>query len=314
MRRMLLYGSKEQTDEEEIINDRQLSDPSVHILDDHYTDCTKSVIMEPQHTINGSPLNFVEIFNHNYEQAKLFRSITTHIESTILYQTSKDMLARLHRITTIAKHIDPTTPFGGINMIFLGDFVQYPPVLDRPLYSNILSPTDTLANTLNTINQTHRQQQIRNKHPLFMAMQARLRTGQCTDDDHDRLCKRVVSSDNDVKSLTESPWNLAPMLVFRNEVRTNINNYGVFDETIKDAKFPVNMKYIQKPFITICRTQLPIVPAYAMTTHKCQGKILGHGVSDLVPPPYAKSDLANVYVPISCFTSADTMTILRHFP
>ncbi|CAF1563358.1 unnamed protein product [Rotaria sp. Silwood1] len=143
------------------------------------------------------------------------------------------MLARLHRITTIAKHIDPTTPFGGINMIFLGDFVQYPPVLDRPLYSNILSPTDTLANTLNTINQTHRQQQIRNKHPLFMAMQARLRTGQCTDDDHDRLCKRVVSSDNDVKSLTESPWNLAPMLVFRNEVRTNINNYGVFDETIK---------------------------------------------------------------------------------
>ncbi|CAF3724890.1 unnamed protein product [Rotaria sp. Silwood1] len=264
-------------------------------------------------------------------------------------------------------------------------------------------------------------------------------------DDHDRLCKRVVSSDNDVKSLTESPWNIAPMLVFRNEVRTNINNYGVFDETIKynqlstvvvandrvrnhdidnidfrrfllslpdnktegllgylpivmnmpvlithniatelhisngsigrlvhlvydnddensnnnnnnnnirDAKFPVNMKYIQKPLyafestmipilpeqktikidlksfvtptqkrllnsktsITICRTQLPIVPAYAMTTHKCQGKILGHGVSDLVPPPYAKSDLANVYVPISCFTSADTMTILRHFP
>ncbi|CAF3796723.1 unnamed protein product [Rotaria sp. Silwood1] len=160
MRRMLLYGSKEQTDEEEIINDRQLSDPSVHILDDHYTDCTKSVIMEPQHTINGSSLNFVEIFNLNYEQAKLFRSITSHIESTILYQTSKDMLARLHRITTIAKHIDPTTPFGGINMIFLGDFVQYPPVLDRPLYSNILSPTDTLANTLNTINQTHRQRNI----------------------------------------------------------------------------------------------------------------------------------------------------------
>ncbi|CAF5190140.1 unnamed protein product, partial [Rotaria sp. Silwood1] len=31
-------------------------------------------------------------------------------------------------------------------------------------------------------------------------------------DDHDRFCKRVVSSDNDVKSLTESPWNLAPML------------------------------------------------------------------------------------------------------
>ncbi|CAF3087466.1 unnamed protein product, partial [Rotaria sp. Silwood2] len=70
------------------------------------------------------------------------------------------MLARLHRITTIAKHAEPTIPFGGINMIFLGDFVQYPPVLDRPLYSNILSPTDTLASTHNTINQTHRRGNI----------------------------------------------------------------------------------------------------------------------------------------------------------
>ncbi|CAF1513910.1 unnamed protein product, partial [Rotaria sordida] len=344
MRRMLLYGSKEQTREEEIINDRQFSDPSVHVLDDHYTDCTKSIIKEPQHTINGSSLNFVEIFNLNYEQAKIFRSITSHIDSSILYQTSKDvnrtkpeqllmyiggvggcgksrvteaisafmshhnrtymlrngapssaaavdiyglpvqsmlhegrnktsnnctltqsdilaiviewrnidyclideismvgchMLAQLHRITTIVKHTEPTTPFGSINMIFLGDFVQYPPVLDRPLYSNILSPTETLANTLHTINQTHRQrnitqrdiqckvgcalwlqvnkvfvltEQMHSKDPLFMAMQARLRTGQCTDDDYDMLCKRVLSSDNGVKSLRESPWNLAPML------------------------------------------------------------------------------------------------------
>ncbi|CAF3445441.1 unnamed protein product, partial [Rotaria sp. Silwood2] len=175
------------------------------------------------------------------------------------------MLARLHRITTIAKHAEPTIPFGGINMIFLGDFVQYPPVLDRPLYSNILSPTDTLASTQNTINQTHRRgniterdiqckvgralwlqvnnvffltEQMRNKDPLFMAMQTRLRTGQCTDDDYNMLCKRVISSDNDVKSLGESPWNLAPMLVFRNEVRTNINNYCVFDETIKYNQLP----------------------------------------------------------------------------
>jgi len=118
------------------------------------------------------------------------------------------MLVRLHRITTIGKHTEPTIPFGGINMILLGDFLQYPPVLDRPLYSNILSQTDTLTNTLNTINQTHRRrntterdiqckvgralwlqvnkvffltEQMRNKDPLFMAMQARLRNGECTD-------------------------------------------------------------------------------------------------------------------------------------
>jgi PIF1-like helicase len=48
------------------------------------------------------------------------------------------MLAQFHKITTIAKHTLPTVPFGGINVIFLGDFVQYAPVLDRPLYSNLL--------------------------------------------------------------------------------------------------------------------------------------------------------------------------------
>lgn len=118
------------------------------------------------------------------------------------------MLARLHKITTIAKHTEPTAAFGGINMIFLGDFVQYPPVLDRPLYLNILSAGDTLSNTLNNINQSSRRrniserdiqckvgralwlqvnkvffltEQMRNKDPLFMALQTRLRAGQCTD-------------------------------------------------------------------------------------------------------------------------------------
>jgi hypothetical protein len=66
--------------------------------------------------------------------------------------------------------------------------------------------------------------------------------------------------------------------------------------------------------ITITRTQLPIVPAYAITTYKCQGKTLSHGVIDLLPPPYSKSDLANVYVPISRFTCRDKMAILRPFP
>jgi len=150
-------------------------------------------------------------------------------------------------------------------------------------------------------------------------------------------------------------------LVYDNDDKDSNNN------NIKNTKFPINTKYIQKPLyalvelpqcklssplvdlqstvipilpeqktikidlksfitptqkrllnnktsITICRTQLPIVPAYAMTTYKCQGKTLACGVIDLVPPPYAKSDLANVYVPISRFTSRDTMAVLRHFP
>lgn len=47
--------------------------------------------MQNQHSIKKSPSNFVEMFSLNYEQAKVFTSIATHIESTIFYQTSEDV-------------------------------------------------------------------------------------------------------------------------------------------------------------------------------------------------------------------------------
>ena len=114
------------------------------------------------------------------------------------------MLAQFHKITTIAKHTLPTVPFGGINVIFLGDFVQYAPVLDRPLYSNLLLPNDTLSNTIadkpngrRTVSERDIQckvgralwlqvnkvvfltQQMQNKDHDFMEMQTRLRVGEC---------------------------------------------------------------------------------------------------------------------------------------
>jgi hypothetical protein len=69
-----------------------------------------------------------------------------------------------------------------------------------------------------------------------------------------------------------------------------------------------------KTTITITRCQLPIIPAYAMTTHKCQGKTLESGVIDIVSPLYAEPDLARTYVPISRFTRLEAMAILRPFP
>jgi hypothetical protein len=50
-----------------------------------------------------------------------------------------------------------------------------------------------------------------------------------------------------------------------------------------------------------------------MTTHKWQGKTLESGVIDIVPPPYAKPNLPQTYVPISRFTSVEAMAILRPF-
>ena len=86
---------------------------------------------------------------------------------------------------------------------------------------------------------------------------------------------------------------------------------------LKSCLSPAQNRLIHnKTTITVTRCQLPLIPAYAMTTHtcKCQGKTLESGVIDVVPPPYAKLDLAQTYVPISRFTSLEAMAILRPFP
>ncbi|CAF1630436.1 unnamed protein product, partial [Didymodactylos carnosus] len=84
---------------------------------------------------------------------------------------------------------------------------------------------------------------------------------------------------------------------------------------LKSCLSPAQKRLLQnKTTITITRCQLPLIPAYVLTTHKCQGKALESGVIDIVPPPYTKHDLAQTYVHISRFTSLEAMAILRPFP
>ena len=84
---------------------------------------------------------------------------------------------------------------------------------------------------------------------------------------------------------------------------------------LKSCLSPAHKRLLQnKTTVTITRSQSPIIPAYTTTTHKYQGKTLESGVIDIVPPPYSKTDLAQTYVPISRFTSLETMAILTQFP
>ncbi|CAF4349241.1 unnamed protein product [Rotaria sp. Silwood2] len=47
-----------------------------------------------------------------------------------------NLLAKLNRIICSAKHVDPQVPFGGVNVIFFGDYLQYRPVYDAPLHTD----------------------------------------------------------------------------------------------------------------------------------------------------------------------------------
>lgn len=49
------------------------------------------------------------------------------------------LLARLSKLIATAKHSDPMATIGGVNIIFFGDYIQYSPVFDKPLYHEFCS-------------------------------------------------------------------------------------------------------------------------------------------------------------------------------
>ncbi|CAF1361742.1 unnamed protein product [Adineta ricciae] len=150
------------------------------------------------------------------------------------------LLGKLNRIMCSAKHVDPQVPFGGVNVIFFGDYLQYRPVYDSPLHTDFSSSSSkkkqgkipsekeiqqrvsrSLILQMNCV--VKLTQQMRTEDLRYLQLLDRLRHGQCNYDDYELLQTRVVGQPS-IESLHDSPWNKAPILVFRNEVRTQINN------------------------------------------------------------------------------------------
>ncbi|CAF1545923.1 unnamed protein product, partial [Didymodactylos carnosus] len=162
------------------------------------------------------------------------------------------LLARFGKKLTEAKRTDPSLPFTGINVIFFGDLLQYSPVGDKPLYSDIITakPDEKihhegdrkdrpLPDLLRTkLNQQAAEVQMRTTDTQYLDLLKRLREGKCTEGDYQLLLTRVVHPDNDVKSLEDPMWMVAPLLVFRNELRTQLNNKAVISLTCKDGYKP----------------------------------------------------------------------------
>jgi hypothetical protein len=64
--------------------------------------------------------------------------------------------------------------------------------------------------------------------------------------------------------------------------------------------------------IQVTRTQLPIVPAFAITTYKAQGLTMNKIVVDL-QVPLGTLQVASIYVPLSRVKRAEDIAILRPF-
>ena len=133
-----------------------------------------------------------------------------------------NLLAKLNRIICSAKHVDPQVPFGGVNVIFFGDYLQYRPVYDAPLHTDFSVATKKNSTKLPNEKEIQQRvarslilqiscvvkltQQMRTEDLRYLELLDRLRHGKCNYDDYELLLTRVVGQPS-VTSLNDSPWN-----------------------------------------------------------------------------------------------------------
>jgi ATP-dependent exoDNAse (exonuclease V) alpha subunit len=143
-----------------------------------------------------------------------------HVKYLIIDEMSMvglSLLARLNRVVKTAKHFKPEVSFGGVNVIFFGDYLQYSPVMDKPLYATFVAlPQCTERDIemqcahkiMSQINcAVELTQQMRTEDIRYLELLNRLRKGQTTIEDYQLLCTRIIGNRSLKVSFREIPWN-----------------------------------------------------------------------------------------------------------
>ncbi|CAF1332330.1 unnamed protein product [Didymodactylos carnosus] len=168
------------------------------------------------------------------------------------------LLSRFHEVLTTAKNADPSVPFGGINVVFFGDYIQYSPVLDKPLYSDTFIQSEfsgihSISKTKKTLTEYEIQcqvgralvlqitvivkltKQIRVEDQEYLEALDRLRVGECTLGDYQLFRSLIVGQSSSIHSLSDISWNT--ILVHRNEIRTELNKLAVINKC-RELNYP----------------------------------------------------------------------------
>ena len=155
------------------------------------------------------------------------------------------LLAKMSRNITKAKQSEQELAFGGVNIVFFGDFNQFPPVLDVPLFVPAQNPSKGLR-TVKQINcdavigrqlwiQVDTMVQLKQQmraigDPRYQVLLSRVRVGKTNAEDHALLRTRIHGT-NGLSALSDD-FKSAPIVVMTNELKDTIN-----DQKLKQLSF-----------------------------------------------------------------------------
>ena len=169
--------------------------------------------------IGGSTTSTLFSFNSasNSKLERRFENVNTIILDEVSMIGCRQLSKISNRLTK-AKHANPSLPFGGVDIIFFGDFVQFPPIKDASLYCGWKNESVRASKQNSEINKqlginlwkqvNHvvlLDEQMRIKDKAYQELLNRLREGKCTDSDVDMLNKKVVGHTVDISSMSGNP-------------------------------------------------------------------------------------------------------------
>ena len=150
---------------------------------------------------------------------------------------SCEFLAEISEVLTTAQN--NMRPFGGLSVIFAGDFSQLPPIAGTPLFHSQHSDSKKKESTetqrglqrltgrvlwqgLTHCVLLHRQmRQTGSENELFCQLLGRVATNKCTDDYYYTLCDRVIDLKRGNATVLED-WDTVPIITRHNRVKNTL--------------------------------------------------------------------------------------------
>lgn len=207
--------------------------------------------------ISGMTLHAALMFNQHSSSARSAKgkrdlmALWEGVDYLFIDEISMVGCAMLHDIShalSVAKGND--SAFGGISVVFAGDFAQLPPVLQTRLYTHLDKKTISKAGTKSgqkivfgkllwlsvqtVVILTQNMRQSGQQNRPFVELLDRLRDGRCTDADYDLLNTRLAS--NLSMDWASGPWSSAPVIVAENAMKDALNVQMAGDFAIRSGK------------------------------------------------------------------------------